>query len=202
MLYEEEQIKSIEELTDKASIKRMAYSFNIKQFFNTDVVGNALGVLILTPYEALFAGDKMHEGIHHKIFLDQIVKIIGKERFKNAIVVRCYSYEEYHDIRFTSKFEMIKTTEITEKMKQTAEKLREIVDIIRNNNEKESEWWYGNNIDDMINANKIDVIKDKDVISEDEKKKCYGVPLKMFYNNLISKENELKGKDNGNIHNR
>ena len=96
---------------------------------------------------------------------------------------------------------MIDTTEITKKIKQTAEKLREIVDIIRNNNEKELEWGYGNNIDTAL-GNKIAVVNDDDVISEDEKKKCYGVPLEMFYNNLISIENELKGKDNGNIHNR
>ena len=111
--------KSIEDLKDEASIKRMSYDFNINQFFNTD----ALGVLIITPYEVCFAGDKLYDGIHHQIFSDQIVQIIGKNRFKNALVVRCYSYEEYHDVRFTSKFGMIKTTEITEKMKQTAEKL-------------------------------------------------------------------------------
>ena len=196
MLFEEHK-KTIEILTDKASIKKMSYDFNINQFFKTE----ALGVLILTPYEVLFAGDKMDEDIHHLTFSDQIVKIIGENRFKNAIVVRCYSYEEYHDIRFTSKFGMIKTTEITEKIKQTAEKLREIVDIIRNNNEKELEWGYGNNIDKAL-GNKIAVVNDDDVISEDEKKKCYGVPLEMFYNNLISIENELKGKENVNIYNR
>ena len=190
--------KSIEDLKDEASIKRMSYDFNINQFFNTE----ALGVLIITPYEVCFAGDKLYDGIHHQIFSDQIVQIIGKNRFKNALVARCYSYEEYHDVRFTSKFGMIDTTEITKKIKQTAEKLREIVDIIRNNNEKESEWNRGNNIEDMIDANKISVIKDEDVISEDEKEECYGVPLEMFYNNLISIENELKGKENVNIYNR
>ena len=189
--------KSIEDLKDEASIKRMSYDFNINQFFNTE----ALGVLIITPYEVCFAGDKLYDGIHHQIFSDQIVQIIGKNRFKNALVARCYSYEEYHDVRFTSKFGMIKTTEITEKIKQTAEKLREIVDIIRNNNEKELEWGYGNNIDKAL-GNKIAVVNDDDVISEDEKKKCYGVPLEMFYNNLISIENELKGKENVNIYNR
>lgn len=189
--------KSIEDLKDEASIKRMSYDFNINQFFNTE----ALGVLIITPYEVCFAGDKLYDGIHHQIFSDQIVQIIGKNRFKNALVARCYSYEEYHDVRFTSKFGMIDTTEITKKIKQTAEKLREIVDIIRNNNEKELEWGYGNNIDKAL-GNKIAVVNDDDVISEDEKKKCYGVPLEMFYNNLISIENELKGKENVNIYNR
>ena len=192
-------VKSPGYIYDKTAIKKLSYDFNIKQFFESE----ALAVAIITPYEVILVGFAIDENLHHYMISDRIVKLIGKDRFKNAVFSGWYAL--LHEIRFRTYHDCVTDflkehkefgNVITENIKKTAKKLEEVTMLIRQENkDNKDKLVWGNDIEQTIKDSNLDVVADKDIINEDEKKICYGVPLEKFYEGLLALEKELKGNN-------